>query len=564
MIKKCRQCAKDFEITNDDLKFYEKMGVVPPTLCPIDRARNRLAFRNQRNLYRRKCDATGKSLLSIYSSDVPFPVYDREYWYSDKWNGLDYGRDFDFNRPFFEQFRELYYEVPASHQSAIGIENCDYCNSLGYCRNCYLSFGMDYCESCYYITNGVRCKDCVDCLALIDSEVCYECVRIRNCYNLKYSLRCTNCSDSYFLMDCRGCKNCIGCVNLVNKDFFIFNKKVSKEEFSLSPKTIKPEFEEKKQELQSLNGINKFKKDFEEFHVKFPKKYYFGNTNEGFSGDDIRNLKNSYNCYYSDELENCKHCNYVYNSNNCQDFNIFGDNSSWIYNCFASGENCSQNAFCMHVWNGSSNNFYCNFLIGSNNCFGCCSLFHRKYCILNKQYSKEEFFKLRDKIIEHMKKTGEWGEFFPPQISALGYNETLGYEYYPLTKEEVLKLGWNWKDKIEEIQEIKGEKIEAINLPDKIDEVNEDILGQVIICSVSGRPFMIQKPELEFYKKFKIPLPQRHPEIRNADKLKLRNPFILHHKICDKEGCNNEFETTFTPEMPEKVYCEFCYLNEVV
>jgi len=31
-----------------------------------------------------------------------------------------------------------------------------------------------------------------------------------------------------------------------------------------------------------------------------------------------------------------------------------------------------------------------------------------KYCILNKQYSKEEYEELVPKIIEHMQKTGEW------------------------------------------------------------------------------------------------------------------------------------------------------------
>ena len=31
-----------------------------------------------------------------------------------------------------------------------------------------------------------------------------------------------------------------------------------------------------------------------------------------------------------------------------------------------------------------------------------------------------------------MKKTGEWGEFFPSSISPFGYNETVAMEYYPI------------------------------------------------------------------------------------------------------------------------------------
>jgi len=60
-----------------------------------------------------------------------------------------------------------------------------------------------------------------------------------------------------------------------------------------------------------------------------------------------------------------------------------------------------------------------------------------KYCILNKQYTKEEYEKLMPKIIEYMEKTEEWGEFFPASLSPFGYNETIAMEYFPLTREEV-------------------------------------------------------------------------------------------------------------------------------
>jgi len=65
MNKKCVQCGRDFEITDDDLKFYDKGSpvvkgrkfVMPsPTHCPDCRLMKRLAFRNEKNLYKRKCD----------------------------------------------------------------------------------------------------------------------------------------------------------------------------------------------------------------------------------------------------------------------------------------------------------------------------------------------------------------------------------------------------------------------------------------------------------------------------------------------------------------------------
>lgn len=61
----------------------------------------------------------------------------------------------------------------------------------------------------------------------------------------------------------------------------------------------------------------------------------------------------------------------------------------------------------------------------SRDLFGCSGIRHGKYCILNKEYSKKEYFKLKDKLIEHMKKTEEWGEYFPSKMSHFGYNETI-------------------------------------------------------------------------------------------------------------------------------------------
>ena len=46
-----------------------------------------------------------------------------------------------------------------------------------------------------------------------------------------------------------------------------------------------------------------------------------------------------------------------------------------------------------------------------------------------------------------MKKTGEWGEFFPSSLSPFGYNETVANDFFPLSKEEATKQGFKWKEK---------------------------------------------------------------------------------------------------------------------
>ena len=103
----CQNCKKDFVIEIEDFKFYEKIKVPPPTFCAECRIQRRFAFRNERVLHRNKCAKTGKSVISCFSSESPFIIYDRDFWWSDGWNPLDYGKEYDFTRSFFIQFREL-------------------------------------------------------------------------------------------------------------------------------------------------------------------------------------------------------------------------------------------------------------------------------------------------------------------------------------------------------------------------------------------------------------------------------------------------------------------------
>src|SRR4051812_28395712 len=108
----CASCKNQFTIEPEDFTFYERIQVPPPTRCPDCRQQRRYAWRNERVLYRRNCDLCGKSTVTIYSPNKPFKVYCPPCWWSDNWSALDYGCDFDFSRPFFEQFHELQLQVP--------------------------------------------------------------------------------------------------------------------------------------------------------------------------------------------------------------------------------------------------------------------------------------------------------------------------------------------------------------------------------------------------------------------------------------------------------------------
>src|SRR3989344_2183827 len=150
--KVCQNCKASFTIDASDFQFYEKIKVPPPTFCPECRNQRRMAWRNERTLYKRKCNAPGHSeeVISMYAPDSPCAIYDRDYWWSDGWDPLEWGREYDFKKPFFEQFKELLEGVPhiaLSNQNAVRTE---YGNYLDGNKDCYLIFGGGWNENVRY------------------------------------------------------------------------------------------------------------------------------------------------------------------------------------------------------------------------------------------------------------------------------------------------------------------------------------------------------------------------------------------------------------------------------
>ncbi len=549
----CKQCNTGFEITDDDRRFLKMFDAPDPSMCFKCRLQRRMAFYNRRTLYKRKCDLTGKPIISVFSPDKPFKTYNTRDWFSDKWDPMEYGKDFDFSRPFFEQFSELYQTVPQNGLALLGDNiNSDYTNDNYKLKDCYLVFDGESGESCFYGETFVAIKNCVDFLFLFESELCYECITCRNCYSLKYSRFCKNCSDSWFLRDCIGCKNCFGCADLHQKEYHIFNEPKSKGEYEKFIADFKS---------GDRRVIEEMRKRTEAFIATQPVKAMHGVQNINVVGDNLSNCKNAYFCFDSNNLQDCRYCtDCALPAKDCMDVHVWGDNMEQCYNSALTGVDSRRIMGGYYVAQGCSDVYYSVWCTrNSKNLLGCVGLKHKEYCIFNKQYSKEEYIELKTRIIEHMKKTGEWGEYFPPEISAYGYNETEAYLHFPLTKEEVLKKGWKWCDFETEIRADKT--VPADRLPDDIKDIPADILNWAIACEKSDKPFKIVSQELAFYRKHNLPIPRRHPDQRHWDRMKLKNPYKLWNRKCDK--CQSDIQTTYAPDRPEKVYCESCYLKEV-
>jgi len=234
-----------------------------------------------------------------------------------------------------------------------------------------------------------------------------------------------------------------------------------------------------------------------------------------------------------------------------------GDEVELQYECYCLGYTAYNNRFCTHQLGGSADLTYCFFTPYCKDCFGCVGQHHGRYRIFNKQYTEEEYEVLKEKIIEHMKQTGEWGEFFPAQISPQGYNETMAMEHFPLTKEEAVARGYKWKD------ETPGAKYEGpkYEIPNDIADVEDSIVDAVLTCEKSGKHYRILKSELKFYRSMNIPVPTRCPEVRYKQRKSLRNERVLYDRKC--ADCQCDMQTTYVSDCPEKVLCDSCYQKAV-
>jgi hypothetical protein len=589
--KSCQNCKKPFNIDADDLSFYERITVPTPTFCPLCRAQRRLVFRNERGLYKRTCDFSGKEIFSMYAPDSPVKVYARDIWLSDVWDPMEYSKDIDWSRPFLAQLYELMLAVPFKANNVINGINSDYSNNATDPKNCYLVFNATNPEDCMY-SNGVNfSRECVDVSHISKTESSYESFWLGSCYRTHYSSQCVDSSDLWFCRDCQGCMNCFGSVNLRNKNYCFFNEQYTREEY-----------EKKVAEyaLHTREGIERARSDSHAFWMLFPYKNHQGIKNIDCTGSYVSNSKNARDSFLVRECENVRYCQYLQEtpgSKDCYDYANWGDGAELVYEAISCGTGIQNVKFAFLTQESVHDTEYtiaCS--NGSQQLFGCVGLRKKQYCILNKQYTKEEYEELVKKIKKHMidmpysdinGHVYGYGEFLPPSMSPWAYNETLAQEYFPLTKEEALARGYRWKD-VETKDYVPT--IVSSNVPSDIGQTQDSISSEIIECAHKGncndgctKAFRIIPDELQFYRKIGVPVPILCPACRTMERLTVRLGLDLYDGTCACEGfastggvyinksththgdamCTNVFKTGFNQDGKEIVYCEECYQQEI-
>lgn len=412
-MNECKLCGAFYAIDDFDRlllgkftpSFAEKDFSIPePQHCPECRMLHRYLWRGELHLFKTKCCLSGKPLITFYSPTSPVKVALNDEWWKDSWDPLSYGREVDFNRPVFEQIQELLHEVPIPARNVDqGQENCDYINCASWNRNCYLIAGANHNEDCLYGNYINHCKDCVDCNFIDQCELCYECVDCTDCYNLRYSTNSHACWDSLWLAGCRNCQECFGCVNLVGKQYHFFNEPLPKDVYRNKLIELK---------LTFRSSIKQLWQQFEAHRLRFPHRFWLGQQNENCTGNSVHNSKNALDCFDVTHLEDCRYCHWFHQGKDCSDIIAWGFPAELCYYTVEAGDQAYHLLFCVSCY-GSRDSLYSIHCHHSANVFASIGLKHASHCILNRQYSPEEYERTSAAIVEHMQQTGEWGNFFP-------------------------------------------------------------------------------------------------------------------------------------------------------
>lgn len=289
---------------------------------------------------------------------------------------------------FFTELQKIILSQPKLPVVVVNCENCTLCNEVYNSKNLFSCFDAYQITDSFYLFDSFICANCGDCDYAIESELCYESVDPYKAFNCDYLEYCENIRDSAYCYRCSG-NNLFGCVNIKNKSFCIFNRQLTESEYNEKVKKLRALPPEK-----ILAAVENIKK-------RFPLTQTIAADNENTTyGNYIHFDKDCYLCFDAAHDVNSA---YLYDSFNCRmsyDLTYVAVGTELTYSAVdcATLFNCS---FCVHANNCQDSSYLFN-CSNVKNSLGCVGLKNKEYCILNRQFTKEEYEKLKSEILSQV------------------------------------------------------------------------------------------------------------------------------------------------------------------
>ena len=549
----CSRTGEKWKLTDREIEWCRTFNVPPSTVSPDARWKTLGGHLLGYEWWWNKHAETDEPVLTYVHPATGIKVLPDKEWGEKDFRNKD--KEYDPNRSWAEQLLEIrkstpltaFYNVKEPQNSISLISNGDtnsYFMIASKSKNCFYSSDLDNGELCTEVYAGINITNSVNV------------VHAQRIHNSRYVRESYDCSNSAFIFDCRNCEYCFGATNKRNKKFLWFNEQLTEEEYKKRMKEVdlgkRSEWQKWEKKFVALMEADGF------WPVNFNEKV------ENCRGEYLTNCTNCDYCFVGLQgPKNNERCFYLYGTAEGNYFTVGSFYMSENYQCSAVSE-ANKTKFCTTLVR-CQNMEYSMGCRNCEDCFGCVGLNRQKFCILNKQYTEEEYWKKLDEIKCNMLDRGEYGDVLDGSFATSHYLESAAEESLSVTEEDGKKLGFPVFDRdshgaIGKLGDVES-ALDSSEVPDNIDDiVVEEWASKPLHDKETGRRFAFLKPELEYYKEYRVAPPTEHFFLRVDRLYWAANDFDLIDAACNK--CSKDIEIA-----PNRTYknrkhlCRECYLK---
>ena len=564
----CALTGEMWMMTEEEIGWYKKFNVPPHPWAPMVRMKHLMGFPSGIAIWKKPHAETplrqgfegqaGESLLSFVHPDSPYQIITDKEWFSKEFEQTE--RELDPTKPFFDQFRELAYSIPVgnlrddgSNVNCVGVDiitsqDC-YMFFSGYSNkhSLYSSISYESEDSCL-VTNAKQIRSSYMINACADLHGC------RYCFQNGKLIDCT------FSFACDNLEHCYGTCNQSHKKYLFWNEQLSEGEWKKRMSEI------------DLSDQRVWDAEVAKFHKMVVEEAYWSpdfhlEPMEDWSGEYLLNSTRVHDSYWVGDSLDLYYCWVVLGAQQSA-FTVW---SGWGDTAYLSVDLLSGHEvrMCMRVWR-CQNIEYSMDCYDCENCFGCVGLRKKKFHIYNKPYAEEAYWKKLDEIKCAMLDgstslttgRGEYGMFFPAEISQVGYEYSMGQLFLGYTDAELNAFGAPRFDPTRGNVEVGSDVIRASELPHHLADVDPARhIGKPILDEKLGRMYTITAGELKFYQKHGLPIPKEHFLTRMTHLFRHANTPIPEDVTCVQCGVNVRTWKNALFSGRRRILCRPCYLT---
>ncbi|MBU0531082.1 MAG: hypothetical protein ABIG32_00860 [Candidatus Uhrbacteria bacterium] len=548
----CELTGEKWVMDEEEIGWYKKFNVPPSKRSPLARQRVMAGFMIGYQWWWQRHPETNKPVLTFVHPASGIKVLPDKEWHAADFSGIY--ADYDPARSFFEQLGELERRVPfQAARNLIEPENSIAVNSFGDI-NSYFTALNSQAENSFYCVWSHRAIESSDIHNVATVQQSHQIDDAGRIFNSRYVRDSGQIQNSAFMAFCSDCEDCFGAVSQKRKKYLWFNEQLNESEYQKRISGI---------DLGTRSEVLRYQERFDEMLRESVWPENMSVDAEGCVGEYLFNVRNCRYCYQCVKASrDLFFCGFTASDTHDSAYCLSAISAADSYGCVDIFD--SHACLLCNSVGGSLHLEYCLQCIDCENCFGCVGLRRKKFCIFNRQFTEDDYWKQLDEIKCALLARGEYGEFFPLAMSPCYFPQSGAAMYFGATAEDGRQLGAAEYDP-ESLGAIGEDLIDTAKtrrsdeVPDSIDALDVDEwAGTPIMDTESKRRFAMIKPEIAHYQKLRIAPPDRHPVFRIQQMMRRANIAVFEEVRCAK--CHQSLTVAKNLAFPQRtIYCEACY-----